>query len=73
VPGDVNLWPQLTGGEAVDLLGRLRGGLDPARRADPDRALRARPYEEGPHVLEGEEPAARLVSKRLAHSRRISP
>ena len=34
VPGDVNLWPQLTGGEAIDLLGRLRGGVDPARKAD---------------------------------------
>ncbi len=34
VPGDVTLWPGLTGGEVVDLLGRLRGGLDPARRAD---------------------------------------
>jgi ABC-2 type transport system ATP-binding protein len=32
VPGDVNLWPNLTGGEAIDLLGRLRGGLDPGRR-----------------------------------------
>ena len=32
VPGDVNLWPTLTGGEAIDLLGRLRGGLDPQRR-----------------------------------------
>jgi ABC-2 type transport system ATP-binding protein len=32
VPGDVHLWPNLTGGEAIDLLGRLRGGLDPARR-----------------------------------------
>ena len=29
MPGDVNLWPNLTGGEAIDLLGRLRGGLDP--------------------------------------------
>ena len=27
VPGEVNLWPQLTGGEVIDLLGRLRGGL----------------------------------------------
>src|SRR5215813_4733414 len=27
VPGDVSLWPNLTGGEAIDLLGRLRGGL----------------------------------------------
>jgi ABC-type multidrug transport system ATPase subunit len=34
VPGEVNLWPNLTGGEVIDLLGRLRGGLDPARRAD---------------------------------------
>jgi len=34
VPGDVNLWPQLTGGETIDLLGRLRGGLDEGRRAD---------------------------------------
>ncbi len=34
VPGDVTLWPNLTGGEVIDLLGRLRGGLDPQRRAD---------------------------------------
>jgi ABC-2 type transport system ATP-binding protein len=34
VPGDVTLWPNLTGGEVIDLLGRLRGGLDPKRKAD---------------------------------------
>ena len=34
VPGDVSLWPNLTGGEVIDLLGRLRGGLDATRRAD---------------------------------------
>jgi ABC-2 type transport system ATP-binding protein len=34
VPGDVALWPNLTGGEVIDLLARLRGGIDPARRAD---------------------------------------
>ncbi|MET7329785.1 ABC transporter ATP-binding protein [Nonomuraea sp. NPDC005650] len=34
VPGDVTLWPSLTGGEVIDLLGRVRGGLDPARRAE---------------------------------------
>jgi ABC-2 type transport system ATP-binding protein len=34
VPGDVTLWPNLTGGEVIDLLGRLRGGLDAKRRAD---------------------------------------
>jgi ABC-2 type transport system ATP-binding protein len=34
VPGDVTLWPSLSGGEIIDLLGRLRGGLDAKRRAD---------------------------------------
>lgn len=50
VPGDVALWPNLTGGEVIDLLGRLRGGtLNPLRRAalldrfelDPRRKCRA--------------------------------
>lgn len=34
VPGDVALWPELSGGEVIDLLGRLRGGLNPRHRAD---------------------------------------
>ncbi|HEY2058430.1 MAG TPA: ABC transporter ATP-binding protein [Amycolatopsis sp.] len=34
VPGDVSLWPNLSGGEVIDLLGRLRGGLDQRRRKD---------------------------------------
>ena len=49
VPGEVNLWPNLSGGEVIDLLGRLRGGLDPKRRAallerfqlDPAKKVRA--------------------------------
>ena len=32
VPGDVHLWPNLTGGEAIDLLGALRGSADRRRR-----------------------------------------
>jgi ABC-2 type transport system ATP-binding protein len=32
VPGDVYLWPNLSGGEAIDLLGELRGGIDRIRR-----------------------------------------
>ena len=53
VPGDVTLWPALTGGEVIDLLGRLRGGLDPARRArllerfDLDPTRRSRAYSKG--------------------------
>lgn len=32
VPGEVTLWPRLTGGQCIDILGRALGGLDPARR-----------------------------------------
>ena len=32
VPGDVTLWPSLTGGETIDLLARMRGGIDDRRR-----------------------------------------
>jgi ABC-2 type transport system ATP-binding protein len=32
VPGDVTLWPNLSGGEVIDLLGKLRGGIDRGRR-----------------------------------------
>jgi ABC-2 type transport system ATP-binding protein len=53
VPGDVTLWPTLTGGEVIDLLGRLRGGLDAGRRAellerfDLDPTKKARAYSKG--------------------------
>lgn len=53
VPGDVTLWPELSGGEVIDLLGRLRGGLDPKRRAsllrrfDLDPGKKARTYSKG--------------------------
>ena len=53
VPGDVALWPSLTGGEVIDLLGRLRGGLDSKRRAtlierfDLDPSKRTRAYSKG--------------------------
>jgi ABC-2 type transport system ATP-binding protein len=32
VPGDVSLWPNLTGGEVIDLFGRLRGDFNRRRR-----------------------------------------
>ncbi|WP_017612216.1 ABC transporter ATP-binding protein [Nocardiopsis salina] len=53
VPGDVSLWPNLTGGQAVDLLGRLRGGLDRERvrafteRFELDPSKKARTYSKG--------------------------
>jgi ABC-2 type transport system ATP-binding protein len=53
VPGDVNLWPSLSGGEIIDLLGRLRGGLDERRRKslldrfDLDPRKKGRAYSKG--------------------------
>jgi polyether ionophore transport system ATP-binding protein len=53
VPGDVTLWPNLTGGEVIDLLGRLRGGLDAKRRSvllerfELDPTKKSRAYSKG--------------------------
>ena len=53
VPGDVALWPNLTGGETIDLLLRLRGGGDTAERArlidafELDPRKKARTYSKG--------------------------
>jgi ABC-2 type transport system ATP-binding protein len=53
VPGDVTLWPGITGGEVIDLLGRMRGGIDRRRRDellerfDLDPGKKARTYSKG--------------------------
>src|SRR6476620_9617159 len=53
VPGDVTLWPTLTGGETIDLLARMRGGIDEQRRVelierfDLDPTKKARTYSKG--------------------------
>ncbi len=53
VPGDVNLWPNLSGGEIIDLLGDLRGGLDEKLREellksfDLDATKKFRTYSKG--------------------------
>lgn len=53
VPGDVSLWPNLTGGQAIDILSRLRGGVDTAKRDallarfDLDPSKKARSYSKG--------------------------
>ncbi len=53
VPGDVTLWPNLSGGEVIDLLGRLHGGLDEKRKAtllekfELDPATKSRSYSKG--------------------------
>jgi len=53
VPGDVALWPQLTGAETLHLLGSISGGVDEAyrdelvRRLDLDLSRRVRSYSKG--------------------------
>jgi ABC-2 type transport system ATP-binding protein len=53
VPGDVVLWPRLSGGEVIDLLARLRGDVDLRRRDallerfELDPTKKARTYSKG--------------------------
>ena len=58
VPGDVSLWPNLTGGQAIDLLSRLRGGaIDKAayaRASSASSRCSSSTREEGARVLEGQ-------------------
>lgn len=53
VPGDVNLWPNLTGGEVIDLFVKLRGTNNKSRREelikkfDLDPSKKCRTYSKG--------------------------
>jgi ABC-2 type transport system ATP-binding protein len=62
VPGDVNLWPQLTGGEAIDLLGRLRGGIDPVRRKELIERFELDPTKKGRTYSKGNRQKVALVA-----------
>ena len=62
VPGDVSLWPNLTGGEVIDLLGRLRGGLNPARRKDLLERFDLDPTKKGRTYSKGNRQKVALVA-----------
>ena len=62
VPGDVTLWRNLTGGEAIDLLGRLRGGLDAGRRAALLERFELDPTKKGNAYSKGNRQKVALVS-----------
>jgi len=53
VPGDVSLWPKMSGGEIIDVFARLRGDVDTARRDELlerfelDPTKKARTYSKG--------------------------
>jgi ABC-2 type transport system ATP-binding protein len=62
VPGDVTLWPNLTGGEVIDLLGRLRGGLSPKRKADLLTRFDLDPTKKGRSYSKGNRQKVALVA-----------
>ncbi|GAA2151422.1 ABC transporter ATP-binding protein [Kitasatospora kazusensis] len=62
VPGDVTLWRNLSGGEAIDLLGRLRGGLDGARRAALLERFELDPTKKGRSYSKGNRQKVALVA-----------
>jgi ABC-2 type transport system ATP-binding protein len=62
VPGDVTLWPNLTGGEVIDLLGRLRGGLDKKRKAELLERFELDPRKKGRAYSKGNRQKVGLVA-----------
>lgn len=62
VPGDVTLWPNLSGGEVIDLLGRLRGGIDQRRRAELLERFELDPRKKGRAYSKGNRQKVALVT-----------
>ncbi|MFJ5709941.1 ATP-binding cassette domain-containing protein [Streptomyces sp. NPDC093105] len=62
VPGDVTLWRNLSGGEVIDLFGRLRGGLDKVRRAELIERFELDPTKKGRTYSKGNRQKVALVA-----------
>ncbi|MFD9726923.1 ATP-binding cassette domain-containing protein [Streptomyces sp. NPDC059072] len=62
VPGDVTLWRNLSGGEVIDLYGRLRGGLDRARRTELTERFELDPTKKGRTYSKGNRQKVALVA-----------
>ncbi|WP_405554000.1 ATP-binding cassette domain-containing protein [Streptomyces sp. NBC_01171] len=62
VPGDVTLWRGLSGGEVIDLYGRLRGGLDARRRAELTARFELDPTKKGHTYSKGNRQKVALVA-----------
>lgn len=68
VPGDVNLWPNLTGGEVIDVLGRMRGGLDESRRAEMLERFELDPHKKARTYSKGNRQKVALVAALAARA-----
>ncbi|NLE82149.1 MAG: ABC transporter ATP-binding protein [Rhodococcus sp.] len=62
VPGDVNLWPSLTGGEVIDVLCRLRGSVDQRRRDELIERFELDPSKKGSTYSKGNRQKVALVA-----------
>ncbi|MER5603519.1 ABC transporter ATP-binding protein [Streptomyces sp. NPDC002265] len=62
VPGDVTLWRNLSGGEVIDLYGRLRGGLDPRRRTELVERFEFDPTKKGRTYSKGNRQKVALIA-----------
>jgi len=62
VPGDVNLWPNLSGGEVIDLLARLRGGIDTRRRDELLERFELDPRKKGRTYSKGNRQKVAIVA-----------
>lgn len=62
VPGDVTLWPNLTGGETIDLLGKLRGDINTKRRAELIERFNFDPTRKGRSYSKGNRQKVSLIA-----------
>ena len=62
VPGDVALWPNLTGGQIIDVLSALCGGLEPARRKDMIERFQLDPSKKASTYSKGNRQKVALVA-----------
>ncbi|MGV0626383.1 ABC transporter ATP-binding protein [Mycolicibacter minnesotensis] len=69
VPGDVTLWPTLTGGEIIDLLARMRGGIDERRREELIQRFDLDPTKKARTYSKGNRQKVSLVSAFSSHAR----
>lgn len=69
VPGDVTLWPSLSGGETIDLLASMRGGLDTSRRAELIERFELDPRKKARTYSKGNRQKVALVSAFSSHAR----
>ena len=62
VPGDVELWPNLTGGEVIDLFARLRGRFDQRRRDELCERFGLDPTKKGRTYSKGNRQKVALIA-----------